>query len=100
MRGANDAVVVFAADIAFVLDGGVVESLGHTLDEEWGIGLGEIKKRIEMEVTIATMAMDSRLHVELFEESFDFEEELAEVLGWDSHIFEESSGTLLRIKEL
>ncbi len=55
----DDAVVVLAADVAFELDGGVVEALGHAFDEEWGVCLREVEEWIEVEVTVAAVTMDS-----------------------------------------
>jgi hypothetical protein len=50
---------MFSANVAFVLDGDIIEFLGHALNQEWGSFAGEIEEGIEVEVAVTTMPMDS-----------------------------------------
>ena len=90
---------MFATDIAFVFDGGVVEFLGHFHYQLWRGFVCKIKEGVEVEVTIATVSMDGGLHVKFFEEFFDFTKEFAHVFWWDGHVFEEGSGAFAGIEE-
>ncbi len=66
--GADDTVIVLAADVTFVLDGGLVEPFSHFLNKEWRGLLGEIEEGIEVEVSIATVSVNGRLHIKLLKE--------------------------------
>ena len=100
MRGADDAVVVLAADVALELDGGVVELVCHFLNEHRGSLVGEIEEGIEVEVSVATMSVYSGRDVKFFKEFLDFGEELTKLVWWYGHVFEESRWTLVGILEL
>ena len=58
VRRADDAIVVFAADVALELYGRGVEGLGHFFYQGRCSLVGEIKERVEVEVTIATVPVD------------------------------------------
>ncbi len=68
MWGADDAVVVFATDITLKLDGGVVEAFSHPFNEKWRVGFREVQKRIEVEVSVAAVSVNGRLHIKFFKE--------------------------------
>lgn len=73
--GADYAVVVFAADRTTAVNGCFEEFFRHFHNQGGGGFVSEIKQGIEMEVAIASVAVDSGLDVEFFEQAFDAGEE-------------------------
>ena len=57
VRSADDAVIVFTTDVSLKLDGGVVEGIGHFFYQGRSGLVGEIKERVEVEVSVATVTM-------------------------------------------
>ena len=58
MWGADDTVVVLATDIAFKLDGGVIETFSHFFDQHRCRLVGEVEEGIEVEVAVAAVAVN------------------------------------------
>ena len=97
---ADDAVIVLATEITIVFHRSLEELFGHAHNELWGSLVLEIKKGIEVKVSVTPVAMYCCGHIVLLEESLDIHEELRQVLWWHHHIFEECGWTLVWILEL